>query len=97
MPSALPPLDGWNNFYVIIGSSAAGLIARYPALALYMIGAAALALLFIGIHNTWDLAVWITTERPGVRSQPDAERTAKSGARPEGGAAGAAALPDARG
>jgi hypothetical protein len=77
--------------------TAAVLIARYPALALYMIGAAALTLLFIGIHNAWDLAVWITTERPGLRSQPDAERTAKSGARPEGGAAGAAAPPDARG
>src|ERR1700676_3164877 len=25
MPAALPPLDGWDNFYVIVGSSAAGL------------------------------------------------------------------------
>jgi len=28
-----------------------------------------LALLFIGIHNVWDLAVWITVERPGVQEQ----------------------------
>ncbi|HEX9139470.1 MAG TPA: hypothetical protein VF848_06760 [Steroidobacteraceae bacterium] len=30
-----------------------------PGLALYGIGAAALVLLVIGIHNVWDLALWI--------------------------------------
>jgi hypothetical protein len=44
-------------------------VLRQPSAALYVIGASALALLFIGIHNVWDLAVWITVERPGVQEQ----------------------------
>jgi hypothetical protein len=37
---------------------------RQPAAALYIVGAVALTLLFIGIHNAWDVAVWVTVERP---------------------------------
>jgi hypothetical protein len=44
-------------------------LLRQASAALYMVGASALALLFIGIHNVWDLAVWITVERPGVQDQ----------------------------
>jgi|ERR1700686_3145804 hypothetical protein len=78
------------------------LAAWHPALALYIVGAAALTLLFTGIHNAWDLAVWITVERPGVRSQLDAEGPAKAAAKPEASAAEAsaaeaAAPPDERG
>ena len=51
------------------------LLVSHPLPALYTIGGVALTLLFIGIHNAWDLAVWITAERPGVRSQPDAARS----------------------
>ena len=36
---------------------------RHPAGALYVIAALALALLFIGIHNAWDSAVYISTHR----------------------------------
>jgi hypothetical protein len=42
---------------------------RQPAAALYVIGAGALTLLFVGIHNAWDLAVWITVERPAVEAK----------------------------
>ena len=34
----------------------------YPSRSLYLVASASLALLFIGIHNTWDIAVWIKTE-----------------------------------
>jgi hypothetical protein len=44
---------------------------RQPAAALYMVGAAALTLLFVGIHNAWDLAVWITVERPAEQAKRD--------------------------
>jgi hypothetical protein len=58
---------------------AAGVLAaRQPAPALYIIGAAALTLLFIGVHNAWDLAVWITVERPAVRAQHEAQSTGSS-------------------
>jgi hypothetical protein len=71
---------------------AAGVLAaRHAPLALYVVGAVALTLLFIGVHNAWDLAVWITVERPAVRSQHDAEHTG-SGAKSEG-AAGEAVAP----
>ena len=49
---------------------AAGVCAlRQPAAALYIIGAAALTLLFIGIHNAWDIAGGVTVERPGAQEQ----------------------------
>lgn len=36
------------------------LLPRSPDTALEVVGAAALLLLFIGIHNAWDSAVWMT-------------------------------------
>lgn len=52
---------------------AAGIGAlRHLGAALYVIGGAALALLFIGIHNAWDLAAWITVERPSVQAKQQA-------------------------
>ena len=41
------------------------LVWHHLAGALYGMAAAALALLFIGIHNAWDIAVWMTLTRPG--------------------------------
>jgi hypothetical protein len=68
----------WNAFLplaVYLVLLIAGLIVVWHALlSLYLIGSVALALLFIGIHNAWDLAVWITAERPGVRSQANAKQ-----------------------
>ena len=50
---------------------------RQPAAALYIVGAVALTLLFIGIHNAWDVAVWVTVERPPEPGKPD-ESTASA-------------------
>ena len=62
----------------------AGVLAvRHPALALYFIGAAALTLLFVGVHNAWDLAVWVTVEGPTARAKRDADGVAKPGAKSE--------------
>jgi len=42
----------------------AGFIAwRRPAPALYVVATTALLLLYIGIHNAWDAAVWMTSQR----------------------------------
>ena len=34
------------------------------AAAMYIVGASAVGMLFIGIHNAWDTAVWIAAEHP---------------------------------
>ena len=39
------------------------LLWRSPQVALYVVGASALLLLYIGIHNAWDSAVWMTSKR----------------------------------
>jgi hypothetical protein len=53
---------------------AAGVLAeRHAAPALYVVGVATLGMLFIGIHNAWDLAVWITAERPGIQDRQEPE------------------------
>ena len=72
-----PFLEGWENFYVITGSSAAGLIG----LTFVVIALAAdsrrdnhrglrvyVTPMFTGIHNAWDIAVWNT-----VRKQDDSK------------------------
>jgi hypothetical protein len=40
------------------------LVWKRPEVALYWIGATAVVLLFVGIHNAWDGAVWMTTKPP---------------------------------
>jgi hypothetical protein len=41
-------------------------IAWHPAPALYAVAAAALLLLYIGIHNAWDAAVWMSSKRTAL-------------------------------
>ena len=62
----------WN---VILPSGAYGgllvsavLIWHRTSPALYAVAGLSLALLFIGIHNAWDIAVWMT-----LRKEPDAK------------------------
>jgi hypothetical protein len=43
--------------------AAAVVLARRPAVALDMVAAASLLILFIGIRNAWDAAVWIAARR----------------------------------
>ena len=75
----------WNATLPLLcymGLVAAGVWAlRQPTSALYVAGAAALTLLFIGIHNAWDLAVWITVERPAREQQQAGESAAASAAK----------------
>ena len=51
---------------------AAAFLWRYPALSLFVIGGVALLLLFVGIHNAWDGAVYIALRRQ--RQQQPEER-----------------------
>lgn len=54
-----------------------GLLHAFPLASLYGVGAATLLLMFIGIHNAWDVVVWITTERHAHREQQQlSERSA---------------------
>ncbi|HTW73575.1 MAG TPA: hypothetical protein VMD56_01505 [Steroidobacteraceae bacterium] len=81
----------WNGFlplgaYLALGVGGALSGAR-PVLAADLIGLTALLLVFIGIHNVWDLAVWITVERHERRRQREA--AARESAQPE------ASMPDA--
>jgi hypothetical protein len=48
--------------YVALVAAAVAL-SRRPAPALDVVAAAALLLLFLGIHNAWDSAVWIAARR----------------------------------
>ena len=53
------------------------------------IGLSALLLVFIGIHNVWDLAVWILAERPSRRREMEAARRIHHQAHADGIAAAA--------
>jgi hypothetical protein len=44
-------------------AAAAGVLLRRPAAALDLIAVASVLLLFIGIHNAWDAAVWIAAKK----------------------------------
>jgi hypothetical protein len=57
---------------------AAVLLLRDTAPALFVIGAAALLLLFIGIHNAWDTVTYITFDRP----QPEEAQDRDAGGEP---------------
>jgi hypothetical protein len=43
--------------------AAAMLLRAHLAVALYTVAAASLLLVLLGLHNAWDVVVWITTER----------------------------------
>jgi hypothetical protein len=50
----------------------AGLVTSlHTPTALYLAAAASMALLIIGIHNAWDIAVWFTAERPDAQAQEE--------------------------
>jgi hypothetical protein len=44
-------------------------LPREVAASLYAVSGAVLLLLFIGIHNAWDVVVWMTTERHARRER----------------------------
>lgn len=45
-------------------------IARHPTAALFAVGAVALLLLFIGIHNAWDTVTYVAIDRPKPPDNP---------------------------
>jgi hypothetical protein len=50
--------------------AATGFMMPYrPAPALYLVGGVVLLLLFIGVHNAWDVVAWVTTERHAHRER----------------------------
>jgi hypothetical protein len=49
----------------------------YPEPGLYGVGAASMLLLFIGIHNAWDIAVWMTLRKHDSHPPADADKEKK--------------------
>ena len=69
VPHYQTPLKDWLWYlafplfaYIVIILAAMALPLN-PALALYSISAAMLLLLFLGIHNAWDLVTYLAIER----------------------------------
>jgi hypothetical protein len=63
------------------------LLPGYPLVSLYAVAAVTLLLLFIGIHNAWDVVAWITTGRHAHKDrlreqQPDRQRQAGASEQP---------------
>lgn len=53
--------------YTVLLSSGFALVA-YPTIALFMVGAVTLLLLFVGIHNAWDTVTFIVVEQISSKS-----------------------------
>jgi len=68
----------WHSilpFFAYLGIlGAAAVLLRGPASALFVIGAAALLLLFIGIHNSWDTVTYIAIDMAQPSRQNDQDR-----------------------
>ena len=64
-----PVLEDWlfHTVFPLVSYTAlvvaAILLPGYPVLALYVIGAATVLLLFIGIHNAWDTVTYVAIEQ----------------------------------
>jgi hypothetical protein len=41
----------------------------HASITLYTTAAVSLLLLYIGIHNAWDIAVWFTAQRPSAQRE----------------------------
>jgi hypothetical protein len=50
------------------------LIWRRPGPSLYGVAAASILLLFVGIHNAWDIAVWMTLRKQDSAEPEDSNR-----------------------
>lgn len=59
--------------YLALAATGIGLPYRVTP-GLYVVSAAVLLLLFIGIHNAWDVVVWMTTERHAHRERQRQEK-----------------------
>jgi hypothetical protein len=65
----VPVAEDWIFNVIIPGLVHGGLLVlalvvwRQPLIALYIVALLALVLLFTGVHNAWDIAVWMTISR----------------------------------
>jgi hypothetical protein len=68
----------WNVVLPVLAYlvlAATGVTLPYEvAVSLYAVSGAVLLLLFIGIHNAWDVVVWMTTERHAHRERQRQEQ-----------------------
>jgi hypothetical protein len=82
-PRYKPDLGDWTWHTVLPLLSYTALLAaaialpRSPAPALFVIGAAALTLLFVGIHNAWDTVTYVVTGK-WEASKPEEKRAKPS-------------------
>jgi len=66
----VPVLEDWTFNVIVPGLVYAVLLAAaftlrvWPAGTLFAVASAALVSLFVGVHNAWDIAVWMTTRTP---------------------------------
>jgi hypothetical protein len=74
----------WHTIFPIAAYltllASALILVRHTAAALFAIGAAALLLLFIGIHNSWDTVTYLTLDRLADFEQADAAGAARASA-----------------
>jgi hypothetical protein len=83
--SYLPVKEDWLWNVILPGIAYGGLLAmalliwRHPDPALYAVAAISMLLLFIGIHNAWDIAVWMSLHR----QDPAQEGASKEGGKKE--------------
>jgi hypothetical protein len=63
---------GWLPLltYAALAAAAVLLVERASA-GLFAIAAVSLALLFVGIHNSWDTVTYLAVQRPQTRSTPE--------------------------
>ena len=72
----VPVLEDWIWHCALPFVSYAALLSApivlrwHPRASLFLIGATALLLLFIGIHNAWDSVTYIAIQRPGKDQKP---------------------------
>jgi hypothetical protein len=75
-PEYVPVASDWIWNAVLptlsyLGFMVAGVLSlSHAPVALDVTGGVSLLLLFIGIHNAWDIAVWFTAERPLPQTPP---------------------------
>jgi hypothetical protein len=60
------------------------LIWRWPEQTLYAVASLSLAMLFIGIRNSWDIAVWMTTSHESRESSSSESRPSHKGSSHKG-------------
>lgn len=67
--SYVPVLEDWLGHAILPALAYGALlsmaftISHWPQQSLYVVAAVSLLLLFVGIHNCWDVAVWNTTRK----------------------------------